>query len=245
MGMIPEANGRRLTFYTGGLYDGLVVIRDRETDSIWNHITGACMAGELAGARLALVPLLHSTAEGVLERYPAARLAYSRQTLIQRVMSFFTEANRVFVGRFLFPFFKRTLTTRDNRRPSWELGLGVWVEGADGAVLARYYPARILRRLNKSGKGLIDELSGSKFLIFLDAQSGVPGAIMLSAPGAREATVARRTDTGIALDTGVKFIGGSLLDAEGAPLFASRPMQLYTRWYGFAATFPECDIYEV
>jgi len=242
--MIPEANGRRLTFYTGGLFDGLVVMRDQETDSIWNHITGECMAGELAGARLALVPLLHFSARAALERYPAAHLAYSRQTLIQKVMAFFTEANRVFVGWFLFPFFKKTLTIHDKRRPFWELGLGVWVEGADGAAAARYYPVKMLKRLNRSGRGLIDELSGRKLLITLDAHSGVPGAVFLSAPGVREATEARRTGAGIVLDTGARFVNGDLVDTGGAPLFASRPMQLFARWYGFAATFPGCDIFE-
>ena len=242
--MIPEANGQRLTFFTGGLYDGLVVMRDRETRSIWNHITGVCIKGELAGARLALVPLLHTTAAGALERYPAAHLAYSRQTLLQRVVSFFTEANRVYAGRFFFPFFKKTLKTLDKRRPSWELGLGVWMEEADGSVSARYYPFKTIKRLERSGRGLIDELSGRKLLICVDAQSGVPGAIMLSAPGAREATEARREGTGIVLDTGAEFIGGDLFNAEGEALFTPRPMQLFTRWYGFAATFPGCDIYE-
>lgn len=244
MGMIPEANGRRLTFYTGGLFDGLVVMRDQETDSIWNHITGECMAGELAGARLALVPLLHTTARIALERYPGAHLAYSRQTLIQKVMAFFTESNRVYAGRFFFPFFKKSLATLDTRRPSWELGLGVWVEGADGIVAARYYPVKMLRRLNRSGRGLIDELSGRKLLITLDAHSGVPGAVLLAAPGVREATQAKRTGAEIILDTGARFVNGDLVDADGAPLFASRPMQLFARWYGFAATFPGCDIFE-
>ncbi|MBN1882184.1 MAG: DUF3179 domain-containing protein [Deltaproteobacteria bacterium] len=237
-------NGRRLTFYTGGLSDGLIVIRDRETRSFWNHITGVCIKGELTGERMTLVPLLHTTVTGALKRYPAAHLAYSRQTLFQRLMSFFIELNRVYVGRFTLPFLKKTLTTIDTRRPSWELGLGVWMEEADGSVSARYYPIKTIRRLERSGRGLIDVLSGRKLLICLDSRNSVPGAIMLTAPGAREATIARREGTEIVLDSGAEFIGGDLFDAEGAPLFAPRPMQLYARWYGFAATFPGCDIYE-
>jgi len=242
--MIPEAHGRRLTFYTGGIIDGLVVMRDRETDSIWNHITGVCMAGELAGTRLTLVPLLHTTARIALERYPEARLAYSRQTLFQRVISFFTESNRVYVGRFFFPFFRKSLEVLDKRRPFWELGLGVWVEGADSAVSARYYPEKTIRRQERSGECLIDELAGRKLLITLDTDSGVPGAVFLSAPGVREANKARREGSRIVLDTGAVFDGRSLIDAGGAPLVTPRPMQLFTRWYGCAATFPGCDIYE-
>jgi len=241
--MIPEAQGRRLTFFAGGLFDGLVVMRDRETDSVWNHITGECLAGELAGARLALIPLLHATADAALERFPGAHLAYSRQSLFQKVVTFFTESNRLFAGWFFFPLFRRSLTTLDRRRPFWERGLGVWVEGASGVASARYYPKKTLRRLNRSGKGLIDELSGRKLLVYYDGKSGVPGAVFLSAPDVREATEARRTAAGIVLDTGVVFRGGNLLDESGAQLFSPRPMQLFTRWYGFAATFPGCDVY--
>ena len=243
MGMIPEAHGQRLTFYAGGLYEGLVVMRDRETRSVWNHITGECLKGGLAGVRLPLVPLLHFSAEDAHGRYPTAHLAYSRLTLFQRVVAFFTEANRVYAGRFFFPFFKKTLSTIDRRRPSWELGLGVWVEGADGVASARYYPKKTLRRLDRSGRGLIDELSGRKLMVYYDGRSGIPGAILLSAPDVREATQARRDDDGIVLDTGAVFREGSLYDTGGAPLFAPRPMQLFTRWYGFAATFPGCDVY--
>ena len=46
------------------------------------------------------------------------------------------------------------------------------------------------------------------------------------------------------LDSGEMVRGGALEDPQGKRLDAARPMQMFTRWYGFAYTFPECEIYQ-
>jgi hypothetical protein len=37
--------------------------------------------------------------------------------------------------------------------------------------------------------------------------------------------------------------GGVLRDASGSRLEIERPLQLFSRWYGFALTFPGTTIY--
>ena len=54
---------------------------------------------------------------------------------------------------------------------------------------------------------------------------------------------ATHEDREIHLDTGGVVRRGVLYDANGARVDAQRPQQLFSRWYGFALTFPEPEIY--
>jgi len=51
-----EVDGLRLRFHLAGINDQNFLMRDEETGSYWQQITGAAIAGPLAGRRLALVP---------------------------------------------------------------------------------------------------------------------------------------------------------------------------------------------
>ena len=46
------------------------------------------------------------------------------------------------------------------------------------------------------------------------------------------------------LDTGETSRGGVLYDEQGVAQATDRPMQMFTRWYGFAYTFPGCQVYD-
>jgi hypothetical protein len=50
------AGGRELHFYLAGINNQNFLMRDRETGSWWQQVTGAAFAGELAGSTLELVP---------------------------------------------------------------------------------------------------------------------------------------------------------------------------------------------
>lgn len=49
-------NGRTLTFYLSGINDQNFLMRDRETGTWWQQITGRAIAGPLKGTQLQLVP---------------------------------------------------------------------------------------------------------------------------------------------------------------------------------------------
>ncbi len=54
--------GRTLTFgVSGKLYANGLVMYDHQTDSLWSHVTGDAMTGTLAGARLEILPAMHTT----------------------------------------------------------------------------------------------------------------------------------------------------------------------------------------
>jgi hypothetical protein len=51
-------------------------------------------------------------------------------------------------------------------------------------------------------------------------------------------------DDVLRLDDGTRIDGGVLLDSDGERVEGRRPLQVFTRWYGFSLTFPGVAIYE-
>jgi hypothetical protein len=58
-----------------------------------------------------------------------------------------------------------------------------------------------------------------------------------------DSTRARLDGSTIRLDNGVTLRDGVLKDARGQRLPIERPLQVFTRWYGFALTFPGTEIF--
>jgi len=47
-----EVNGQRLIFQVAGVYRRNMIIRDRQTGTLWQHATGEALLGPLKGAQL-------------------------------------------------------------------------------------------------------------------------------------------------------------------------------------------------
>lgn len=222
-------DGKSHHFAARGLYNGLSVLGDRESGSYWDHITGTCLHGPLKGYQLEVYPLLHTTVAGALARHPEIRVAVSKQTLVQRSMAYVMERGRRSKRGVLPPGFKRTMGVEDTRRRRMDLGLGVW-----SGRTHRYYP---LERLRAHGGALIDELEGRRLLVCVDPGSGAPGAFYT------EASRCAWEGAALRLDTGEVVRDAALYDGCGTLRPAVRPMQVFARWYGFAYTFPGCEVY--
>ncbi len=78
--------GKTHHFAARGLYNGLVLLGDRESGSFWDHITGECVHGPLKGYQLKIFPLLHMDVRQALATHPDAQVAISRQSLKQGLM---------------------------------------------------------------------------------------------------------------------------------------------------------------
>ena len=77
VGLAPTVNGEIHHFDARGLYNGLTLLWDRESDSWWNHITGYAVYGPLMGHRLQVSNVLHSTVAQTLDNFPNAVIAIS------------------------------------------------------------------------------------------------------------------------------------------------------------------------
>ncbi len=125
---------------------------------------------------------------------------------------------------------RNTMAGEDTRRPTMDVGLGVWNQR-----IQRYYP---MESISASDDFVIDEFDGRRLLVYFDPAGHALSALYT------QATSAEWRDMGLVLNTGTVIRGGALYGQDGNRLEAERPMQLFTRWYGYALTFPTTEIYE-
>ena len=75
--LTPTIDGKLYHFVIAGVYDGLFIMADTETSTLWNHITGEAVYGELVGHRLPLSNLLQMNVEQALAMDPDIEIATS------------------------------------------------------------------------------------------------------------------------------------------------------------------------
>lgn len=221
--LAPTLDGVNHHFYAAGLYDGLIVLKDEETGTYWNHVTGEGMAGPLAGRRLQVSNLLQMNVAQALAMDPLARIAISDQPYSTRVIRWTS------MRATLTSLFEGTLGVEDGRRDRMELGLGIWSDSS-----RRFYPMATIR---KAG-ALIDTFDGRTVVVYVDPSTSTPAAAFV------DAGKAKREGDQILLDDGSVIRAGVRYDRTGEALVSERPFQLFTRWYGFSLTFPNPEVYE-
>jgi hypothetical protein len=176
--------------------NGLVVLIDKETCSLWDHITGEAIEGKLKGYRLDVWPIHLTTVRGAWSEYPNIEISLSSYHSIRKWFAG-TLYPKFVHTKVLLPFFFRSTMQRDPdpRLPELTQGLGVIVDGK-----AKYYPLSTI-----SSHGIVDRWLNRTLRVECNKNDGVPHAFW--------------NDTN------------------------DQPMQLLTRWYGFAFTYPDCEIY--
>ena len=87
------------------------------------------------------------------------------------------------------------------------------------------------------GGAFLDRLDGRGVLIYIDQASDTPAALFVNSLHAKV------QNNDIVLDNGLLVRQGVLLDRTGKRVPLERPQQIFTRWYGFALTFPDSEIF--
>ena len=233
-------DGKLHHFTYTALYDGLAVMQDKETKTLWDHITGEAMYGPLVGHNLGHVSnLLQMNVRQALALDPKMPIAISDRGYFVGDRQFGSAPG--FLGgrgserwapnnpnaQLTAPFVQ-SLGTEDTRRPRMDMGLGVWTD-----VTHRYYPMELL---HARGDALVDRIDGQNLLVYVEPESATPAAMFVAA---QSATV---DGNDVRLDDGTIVRSGRLLGRDGKAQKIERPLQIFTRWYGFALTFPGCEI---
>ena len=226
VGLTPLVDGKVHHFEFRGLYDGVSILGDRETGSIWHHITGESMYGPLAGKKLPTYNLLQMTVREAIGVYPDLPIAISDRPITGEEHPFAPWAEKIPV---LGQFFKNTMAPEDTRRPSMDIGMGVWSDRVQ-----RYYS---MESLGAADNIILDELDGRRIAVYYAPTARAPDAIYI------DATAAEWDGRVLRFDNGFSIRDGTLYDANGRARPMERPMQLFTRWYGYALTFPETEVY--
>jgi hypothetical protein len=240
--LVPIIDGRSYHFTNAGLYDGLFTLFDAETHTLWNHLTGEAEFGPMVGRTLGPPGnLLQLNVRQALEEDPKTEIAISDRVYFAGGKQFGT-ASGIRPGRgggqgpggpnpdaVMNDLFRGTLGTEDLRRPRMELGLGVWT-----ATTRRYYP---VARIREHGGAFLDRLDGRAVLIYIDPESNTPAALFVKSASAK------MQDKDVLLDNGSVVRTSVLFDRAGKRVAMERPQQIFTRWYGFALTFPGSEVF--
>lgn len=227
--MASRIDGEVHTFSEHGLYDGLFLLMDQESGTFWDHMTGEAVYGPLVGSSLPVETLRQTTVAQILGEDEGTQIALSDRELASSEELKLDGLLGQIRGR-LSSFFSGTVEEEDDRRPTMDLGLGLW--GGGGAV---YYP---YEAVTGAGGALLDRYSGQGVVVYLD-----PTARSLMA-WLTEADAVEWDGDVLRLSDGTRVEGGVLRDASGDAVPDRRPLQVFTRWYGFSLTFPDVEIYE-
>ena len=133
------------------------------------------------------------------------------------------------MGLRLSKMFRSNVDEEDDRLPTSDIGLGLW-HGDE----ARYYS---YVRVVEENNAVLDTFQGRRTLVYLDPSSYVLSSFEVDADGLWWEGDVLRLSNDQYVDAGV------LYDADGTRVDATRPLQTFTRWYGFALTFPGAGIY--
>lgn len=223
-------NGEVDRFSEKGLYDGLFLLSDERTGTYWNHLTGEAVYGPLAGERLQQENVLHTTVAQVLAEDPDALVAISdHPRAVQRSERGGTLSGLLSRIRDLPDMFTGTIQEEDGRRETMEVGLGIW--GDSGA---RYYSMAVIE---ENDRALFDTFEGRRVLLYFDPAARALMAQFTDAESASWEGDVLHFSTGERIEDGVRFT------EDGSRIAVERPLQVFTRWYGFSLTFPDTDVY--
>lgn len=229
----PEVHQKMLHFEVAGVYNGMVLMSDRETGSYWDHITGECLHGEHKGLQLeTLHSLLVLTAEELSNHYPTSVYGLAKMSWVKRFFNIFQSRRTAATGKgFLPPFFRHSMLKKDTRLPEMEMGLGVWAPQQTAVFFS-------MKQLKEHGGILIQSFNQQNLLIYIAPLNGTPNAIYIP-----EAVTATWKATTLVLSNGSYIRSGKFFSKEKEALEINEPSQLFSRWYGFIATFPNATVF--
>jgi hypothetical protein len=230
----PVVNDRRLTFGFHGIWQGLAVVYDRQTRSLWLHLTGMCIDGPLQGKQLQALPARHVLWSEWKRDHPNTQVMGEEQRFKPRYFPR-DSARR---GLDYFPHgFAATIQTKSDLLPPSALCYGIKT-----STLAKAYPFEALRHLEN---GILNDRVGD-----------VPVVIAFD-KGTGSAVGHGRTVDGKLLEFGRTADGllrdektGSVFDRDGyaisGPLRGRRlpaVVGIQAEWYGWFAGYPQTSVY--
>ena len=202
---------------------GYNMLRDRETKSLWNPLTGQCLKGPLQGTILKRVPLFVTDLQHWNQLNPSTKILAPLQTEYAEVDG--SNSGSKFVKN-----------VRDSCAPD-ELGIGV-----RGTTQQLFVPLTGLSRF--SGNFISGQLDDRKIVIFFDATRSAANCFYTSAAGgtrelkfsqANSAAGRYVTEDGDAYDIMGRCVQGKN-KGKRLPAIANSSV---LRWYAWNLTYPK------
>lgn len=230
VGFNPEIDGTRYTFDVVGLYNGLFVMADRQTGSVWTHYDGSILNGPLAGQgmSLELQPIVHTTWAEWQAAYPDTKVLDWYPEYEARYWSI--EPGRSGLG----PQFQATILNWDDRLPQNEMVLGVNA-GSE-------YRAYIIADFVSGLQVFEDEVGGTSIVVFIEPESNF-GLAFEAELGGELLDLRVEGDQIIDSSGSIWDISGKAISGPRADSQLEFVISFVTEWYGWAAYHPQTSIY--
>lgn len=228
--MAPTIEGNIYNFVNSGLYDGLFVLEDKETRTLWSHMTGEALHGEHIGLTMPVSNLLQMNVAQALAMDSTVNIAISERPYNNGDSLTGSRWSPDNADAELMSEFVTTLGTEDTRLARMEMGLGIW-----GDNIRRYYPMAVIR---ENGNYLVDEVNGKKLLVYIEPLTSTPNALYW------EVDEVRIEGRNVFLDDDLIIENGRIINSDDEIIDVQRPQQMFSRWYGFSLTFPNPEIFQ-
>lgn len=240
-----EGKQRFLDFY--GLYNGVVVLCDRETESAFIQAEGRFVKGPLTGSRLKHIALLNTTWAQWKKLHPDTKVMSPDSPFNSHYRP--ADAPETRERKNLSPFFIGTLTRGDLRLKPFDMVVGLTqpVGGETAAAKIRYraYPVQAVL---DAGGVVNDVADGEPVAVFAEPTSRAGAAVSRMLDGKTLTFEGRKDADGQVAyydkETGSRWnLEGK---AESGPLAGKTLKTLIhnqSYWYGWSAYFPETSVF--
>lgn len=234
-----------IDFY--GLYNAVVALAERDTQTAMLQVTGEFVKGPLTGKKLKPLPMIDTTWGRWKQLHPKT-LVMSPPVEFAKFYRPKGLAEPRGYDKFPLPFFEQSLVQTDTRLPRFDKVLGVAFSvnrAGKEATVRRAYPVKSLQEANGV---LNDMVEGRAVVAFLDLETVTAAAFLGSLDKKVMTFEARKTPEGpFAIydkETGTRWnIEG--LGVEG-PLKDRSLVRIenhLSQWYGWSAYYPETTIF--
>jgi hypothetical protein len=237
VGFDPVIDGEAHTFEYAGLYNGLFVMADVATGSVWTHYDGTVLQGSLAdrGLTLPIRPLVHTTWERWLEEHPET-LVLDRIEAYESNYGTFTWGDTNIGNPWLGAQFTETLVGElDDRLAANELVLG--------AGVGDEYRAYALAHLD--GPTVVnDVLDGHPIVVVMDPDNLFGMAFSSVVDG--EVRTFEIVGDDLVDETSARWsVEGLARGASDSAPRLSFVTSFVTEWYGWSQYHPSTSVYVV
>lgn len=255
-------NGKPLKFDFHGLYNAVVTMYDRETESVWLQVGGRAIKGPMTGTVLKSGPLLDTTWKQWKELHPDT-LVMSPDNAFQQYYA--PKGRKPYRGSpngFPAPYFRESLTHGDRRLGPNEMILALALKPSEESKVGdaraeakpeekpkpAVYRAYTLKTLKETAGVLNDTLGAIPVGILFDPMAETATAVSRMLDGRTLTLEGRKQDDGAVAyydkETGTRWnIEGKGVDGPLKDKQLRRLDSHMSEWYGWVSYFPETSIY--
>ena len=228
-----EIDGKEYTCgVSGKLIMNVLVMYDRQTDSLWSQLLGEAVQGPLEGTKLTFVESLQTTWAEWKALYPdTVALRKSFQGNFDGYSGYYQSGSAGVIGQ----------TRQDDR-----LGIKEFVVGVELGNVTKAYPFRVLN----DEPVVNDELNGQTLLVVFDPGSAT-GAVFSREVDGRVLTFELQTSGGLddmrlvdeETETLWSAFTGEALEGPLAGAQLERVRSTSSFWFGWKDFYPETAVY--